>query len=122
MHQSYLTSPFTTLNSLWSCLYKITILPLFSPKGRIADAILLNGPGTCVPIVLAAFLPKVRTGSDPFDLERLNSATLDLLRLSSFLDIYRIICSTNKAITLSSVGATVCGSILCSVEGITRQP
>ncbi|GAA6058831.1 hypothetical protein JCM10212_002775 [Sporobolomyces blumeae] len=71
VHQSYLTSPLTTLYSLASCLWHITILPWFCSRssqgggGRgkrrrtFADLILLNGPGSCVPIAIAAFLPKL---------------------------------------------------------------
>jgi beta-1,4-N-acetylglucosaminyltransferase len=61
VHQSYLTSPFTTLYSLVYCLWYITLRPLLSMGGQkvFADLILLNGPGSCVPIVLSAFLPKV---------------------------------------------------------------
>ncbi|GAA5860460.1 hypothetical protein JCM8547_000309 [Rhodosporidiobolus lusitaniae] len=64
VHQSYLTSPFTTLHSLAFCLWHITLSPLlFSPRpGRkrvFADLILLNGPGSCVPIAASTFLPRL---------------------------------------------------------------
>lgn len=63
--QSYVTSPWTTLGCLTSCLWQITIRPLlFSKQRRIADVLLLNGPGSCVPVVLCAFLPKVRPFPD----------------------------------------------------------
>ncbi|GAA5884395.1 hypothetical protein JCM16303_003668 [Sporobolomyces ruberrimus] len=68
VHQSYLTSPFTTLYSLLFCLYHITLLPLFlpSPQDRkFSDLILLNGPGSCVPIAISAFLPRVFGLSSP---------------------------------------------------------
>jgi beta-1,4-N-acetylglucosaminyltransferase len=65
VHQSYLTSPFTTLHSLAFCLWHVAVAPLLSSstsgKGRcFADLILLNGPGSCVPIACSAFLPRVR--------------------------------------------------------------
>ncbi|KDE07955.1 hypothetical protein MVLG_01861 [Microbotryum lychnidis-dioicae p1A1 Lamole] len=61
VHQSYLTSPFTTLYSLLYCLRFITIAPLIqrSPRFVFADVVLLNGPGSCVPIALACFLPRL---------------------------------------------------------------
>ncbi|GAA5820769.1 hypothetical protein JCM11491_001591 [Sporobolomyces phaffii] len=60
VHQSYLTSPFTTLYSLAFCLYHIAVSPvLWSRDRRFADLILLNGPGSCVPIAASAFLPRL---------------------------------------------------------------
>ncbi|SCV70732.1 BQ2448_3494 [Microbotryum intermedium] len=63
VHQSYLTSPFTTLYSLSYCLWFLTLVPLVnrSPGLVFADVVLLNGPGSCVPIVLASFLPREQT-------------------------------------------------------------
>lgn len=60
VHQSYLTSPCTTLYSLVYCLYYIALQPLLSSNGIFADIVLINGPGSCVPIAYSAFLPKVR--------------------------------------------------------------
>ncbi|KAK4698497.1 hypothetical protein P7C70_g7778, partial [Phenoliferia sp. Uapishka_3] len=62
--QSYLTSPFTTIYSLIFCLWHISLRPMLLSRGRnerrvFADVILLNGPGSCVPIAFAAFLPRV---------------------------------------------------------------
>ena len=59
MHQSYVTSPFTTLYSFSCCLWHITVKPLVTRRRIFADLILLNGPGSCVTIAFAAFLPKV---------------------------------------------------------------
>ncbi|KAM0789001.1 hypothetical protein ACM66B_003069 [Microbotryomycetes sp. NB124-2] len=63
VHQSYLTSIFTTLWSLVVCLWLISIRPMLVARHerprRFADVMLLNGPGSCVPIVVAAFLPRV---------------------------------------------------------------
>ncbi|BGP39218.1 UDP-N-acetylglucosamine transferase subunit [Rhodotorula kratochvilovae] len=59
VYQSYLTSPFTTLYSLAYCLWHITLAPLLSPRRVFADLVLLNGPGSCVPITCAAFLPRL---------------------------------------------------------------
>lgn len=49
--QSYLTSVLTTLQSIWQC---IPLVYRLQP-----DLILCNGPGTCVPICLIAFMLKV---------------------------------------------------------------
>lgn len=49
--QSYLSSAWTTLRALWSALLLV--------YQRQPDVILCNGPGTCLPIVLAALLWRV---------------------------------------------------------------
>ncbi|XP_055297351.1 UDP-N-acetylglucosamine transferase subunit ALG14 homolog [Sitodiplosis mosellana] len=49
--QSYLTSVFTTIQSIWQC---IPLIYQVQP-----DLVLCNGPGTCVPICLIAFMLKV---------------------------------------------------------------
>lgn len=49
--QSYISSIFTTLYSTFAC---IPIVYSFKP-----DLILCNGPGTCIPICVVAFLMKV---------------------------------------------------------------
>lgn len=58
VHQSFLTAPFTTLQSFGVCLRLLTLPSLLGSRGN-ADVILLNGPGSCVPIALAAFLPRL---------------------------------------------------------------
>ncbi|GAA5937212.1 N-acetylglucosaminyldiphosphodolichol N-acetylglucosaminyltransferase anchoring subunit ALG14 [Sporobolomyces koalae] len=66
VHQSYLTSLFTTLYSFGFCLYHISLAPYLSPRRprstKFADLILLNGPGSSVTIALAAFIPKLLLG------------------------------------------------------------
>ncbi|GAA5823427.1 hypothetical protein JCM11251_000630 [Rhodosporidiobolus azoricus] len=76
VHQSYLSSIFTTLYTLAFTLWHIAIKPLFFPlfppstsspanpplpsrRRLFADVILLNGPGSCVPIAFSAFLPRL---------------------------------------------------------------
>lgn len=49
--QSYISAVFTTLRSVWQCF------PIV--YGQRPDLILCNGPGTCVPICLVAFVLKV---------------------------------------------------------------
>jgi beta-1,4-N-acetylglucosaminyltransferase len=58
VHQSFLTAPFTTLRSFAVCLRLVT-LPCILLKRDCPDIVLLNGPGSCVPIAIAAFLPRV---------------------------------------------------------------
>jgi len=60
VHQSFWTAPITTVYSFGTCLQLFT-LPSFLPGGTGArvDLILLNGPGSCVPIAIAAFLPRL---------------------------------------------------------------
>lgn len=62
VHQSYLTSPFSTIHSLIFCLYHVCLRPIVvsnDGRRRLADLILLNGPGSCVPIVYSVFLSRV---------------------------------------------------------------
>lgn len=54
VHQSFLTAPFTTLVTLAFTLRTITL------DRQLADVVLMNGPGTCVPICLAVFVARVR--------------------------------------------------------------
>ncbi|GAT21687.1 glycosyltransferase family protein [Aspergillus luchuensis] len=65
VHQSYLTAPFSTLNSFWSCLSVLRGLhPDQSRHSRPAshlsppypDLILTNGPATAVCVIVAARL------------------------------------------------------------------
>lgn len=51
VNQSYITSVFTTINS---ALYCIPVVMKIRP-----DLILCNGPGTCIPICLIAFLLRI---------------------------------------------------------------
>ena len=49
--QSFLTSIFTTLNSI------LAMIPIFSKE--LPDVIVVNGPGVCIPPCLIAFCLKV---------------------------------------------------------------
>ncbi|KAM0745645.1 oligosaccharide biosynthesis protein Alg14 like protein [Meredithblackwellia eburnea MCA 4105] len=63
VHQSYITSPFSTLHSLAYCLWIISLKPLLNvgskSKPVFADLVLMNGPGSCVPIAYSAFGSRV---------------------------------------------------------------
>ncbi|PYH99174.1 glycosyltransferase family protein [Aspergillus ellipticus CBS 707.79] len=62
VHQSFLTAPFSTIQSFWSCLLVLRGLhpdqqPLPSPaRSPYPDVILTNGPATAVCVILAARL------------------------------------------------------------------
>ncbi|PYH46106.1 glycosyltransferase family protein [Aspergillus saccharolyticus JOP 1030-1] len=63
VHQSYLTAPFSTLGSFWSCLLVLRGLhpdqkhiPPQPSHSRYPDIILTNGPATAVCVILAARL------------------------------------------------------------------
>jgi len=75
VHQSFLTAPFTTLQSFAVC-FKVVTLPCLLSSRHHPDIILLNGPGSCVPIAIAAFLPRVRT-AEIACLQVLTSLTTD---------------------------------------------
>ncbi|PWY76227.1 UDP-N-acetylglucosamine transferase subunit alg14 [Aspergillus heteromorphus CBS 117.55] len=62
VHQSFLTAPFSTIQSFWSCLLVLRGLhpdqrPLTAPiRSPYPDIILTNGPATAVCVILAARL------------------------------------------------------------------
>ncbi|KAA1133671.1 UDP-N-acetylglucosamine transferase subunit [Puccinia graminis f. sp. tritici] len=73
VNQSFVTSIFTTITSLLVCLRFISIKPNFSPclvtpqedstdEQACSSAVILNGPGSAVPIALSVFLPRLITG------------------------------------------------------------
>ncbi|KAI0699553.1 glycosyltransferase family 1 protein [Cytidiella melzeri] len=57
VHQSLLTTPFTSVQSLAICVYHVMLVPLLSGE-RFADVVLLNGPGTCVMVCMAVYVNK----------------------------------------------------------------
>ncbi|CCF50099.1 hypothetical protein NDA11_003062 [Ustilago hordei] len=67
--QSLLTTPLTLARSVAFCADHLALRPLLRPfpssqKGRpakpiLADLILMNGPATCVPIVVAVYLLRI---------------------------------------------------------------
>jgi len=59
VHQSFLTTPLTTVVSLLKCIYLVTFAPLVrSSKAISADVLLVNGPGTCFILCIAVCLNK----------------------------------------------------------------
>lgn len=59
VHQSWLSTPISLLISFYTCI-KLFVLHPTSHQTPFADVIFLNGPGTCVPIVMAIWLLRVR--------------------------------------------------------------
>jgi len=55
VHQSILTVPFTALRSLLAAVYHVTLAPRLSGDSNF-DVLLLNGPGTCVILCMAAYV------------------------------------------------------------------
>ncbi|KAI0769714.1 oligosaccharide biosynthesis protein Alg14-like protein [Trametes elegans] len=58
VHQSLLTVPVTAATSLAMSIWHITIAPLLSGH-PVADVLLLNGPGTCIILCLAALINRI---------------------------------------------------------------
>jgi len=59
VHQSLMTTPFSSLLALLLCTYHLTLRPLLyfrSPK--FADVLILNGPGTCFLLCIAVYINK----------------------------------------------------------------
>jgi len=56
VHQDLLTIPFTVLRSLLSAVYHVTLAPRLSRGLSHFDVLLLNGPGTCVVLAVAAYV------------------------------------------------------------------
>ncbi|CAE6397301.1 unnamed protein product, partial [Rhizoctonia solani] len=54
VHQSLASTPLTALRSLIWTLQFMTV-PAITSKKRFADVLLVNGPGTCVALVLVAY-------------------------------------------------------------------
>lgn len=58
VHQSFLTTPLSLARSLLFCLDHVAIRPSIARR-MLADVVIMNGPGTCVPIVAAVYLLRV---------------------------------------------------------------
>ncbi|TFK25690.1 glycosyltransferase family 1 protein [Coprinopsis marcescibilis] len=61
VHQPLWTTPLTAMVSLCSCIYYMTIEPLAnhnSGEKKFPDVLVLNGPGTCLMLCIAAYFNK----------------------------------------------------------------
>jgi len=56
VHQNLLTIPFTVLRSLLGAVHHVTLAPRLSRDSSSFDVLLLNGPGTCVVLGVAAYV------------------------------------------------------------------
>jgi len=77
VHQSLLTTPASTLVSLFSCIRHISLDPFLFSDGRCPDALILNGPGTCLMLCVAVYVNKVGW-SRCLDLQPLTAGTSSL--------------------------------------------
>uniref|UniRef100_A0A8D8WR25 UDP-N-acetylglucosamine transferase subunit ALG14 n=1 Tax=Cacopsylla melanoneura TaxID=428564 RepID=A0A8D8WR25_9HEMI len=87
VHQSYVTSVFTTL---YSIMYSVPLMLRIQP-----DLILCNGPGTCIPICVIAFLMRVLYVSDSVivfveSICRVKSLSLSGVILYYFADVFLV--------------------------------
>lgn len=55
VHQSFFSTPATLLLSLCMAVYYVTLAPLLT-RDYFADVLILNGPGTCLPLCMAVYL------------------------------------------------------------------
>ncbi|KAL1748809.1 glycosyltransferase family 1 protein [Schizophyllum fasciatum] len=57
VHQPLLTVPMSAARSFCVCVYYMMVAP-FTSKMPVADVLVLNGPGTCCTLALAAYVNK----------------------------------------------------------------
>jgi len=58
VHQSPWTTPFTAVRSLAACLYYTTMAPFIS-QSVLPEVLILNGPGTCCMLCIAAYFNRL---------------------------------------------------------------
>ena len=59
VHQPLLTTPFSAAFSLAASIWHVTLAPILSGS-QVYDVLLLNGPGTCFVLCMAAYTNRVR--------------------------------------------------------------
>ncbi|KAI6046222.1 glycosyltransferase family 1 protein [Pisolithus marmoratus] len=62
VHQSLLSTSFSTFKCFLACVRLVTIAPLFQNATRgkpFADLLIMNGPGTCTPLCIAIMLNRM---------------------------------------------------------------
>ncbi|KAH9948550.1 glycosyltransferase family 1 protein [Amylocystis lapponica] len=90
VHQTLLTTPLTAACSLVVCVYHISISPLFLHSSSV-DVLILNGPGTCFVLCMAAYLNRLFGLPSPKliyveSFARVRSLSLSGLLLRPFVD------------------------------------
>lgn len=63
VHQSWLSTPLSTLLSFAACVR--AVIPRSRRAMPFTDLVLMNGPGTCVPLVAAVYVNKVSDSRAP---------------------------------------------------------
>ncbi|KAI0733193.1 glycosyltransferase family 1 protein [Fomitopsis betulina] len=58
VHQPLYTTPVTAAQSLLTCLYHVTMVPI-ATRTPFADVLVLNGPGTCFVLCLAVAINRI---------------------------------------------------------------
>lgn len=67
VHQAWISTPLSVLLAFTACVDRIVLRPVprarhrASIRHQFADVVLMNGPGTCVPLVAAIWILRVRT-------------------------------------------------------------
>lgn len=62
VHQSSFSASFTTFKCFLACVHLVTIAPLFQNttlRKPFVDLLIMNGPGTCVPLCAAIILNRI---------------------------------------------------------------
>ncbi|KAI6021379.1 glycosyltransferase family 1 protein [Pisolithus microcarpus 441] len=62
VHQSPLSASFTTFKCFLACVHLVTVAPLFQNatlRKPFVDLLIMNGPGTCVPLCAAIILNRI---------------------------------------------------------------
>jgi hypothetical protein len=139
VHQSLLTTPASSIVSLFTCVYHVTIKPNLcfqESHSGFADVLILNGPGTCFILCVAVYINKVRVNSCPCGTTNYHLPPAVSRFASSRCHLCRIICTRNVAFPFwkasSSLGRpasfvqdtmaiwlTMFPQICCSVATIT---
>jgi len=94
VHQSFMTTPLSLARSFATCFKIIAVDPLLGHgrskrrkederKRVFADLVLMNGPGTCVPVVLAVYILRVSAELSPAEESRLLTLSIVALPCSS---------------------------------------
>lgn len=132
VHQSFLTTPFSLARSIAFCIDHVALRPLIRrhANGVLADVILMNGPGTCVPIVAAVYLLRVSVClNQPMpsyhhlhglvSISALAQCAADPRTSLAQAGLRRIVCSRQELFAHSQVDTTFRGS-LCPAMAARR--
>ncbi|CAO1633624.1 unnamed protein product [Parajaminaea phylloscopi] len=90
VHQSWLSTPLSTLLSFFACLRLVVRGPR---RTAFADVVMMNGPGTCVPLVAAVYVNRILGLASPKlvyveSFARVRSLSLTARILRPFVDVF----------------------------------